>query len=66
MAIRKDLNEIKRYWSNCCIASSQIFLGIGAATLFTSSQVDSNRAFVVSLTLVLAVLFAMVGWRILK
>lgn len=61
------LSEQRKYWSQFCIASSQVFLGIAAAAVFTSQGIiDIGRMFVISLTLILSAILAIIGWSLIK
>ena len=53
------------YYSNLCVASSQVFLGVAAATLFTGS-IDFGKMLVVILNFVLAISIAILGRWLLK
>jgi len=53
----------KAYWANACIACSQVFLGIAAATLF-AGVIDITKAAVIACNLVLAFCFLILGWKL--
>ncbi len=55
----------EQYWSSVCITSSQVFLAIVAASIFTG-DLDLNRVFVILSNLILTIVCFYLGWRIIK
>lgn len=65
LSARKLSPKESLYWSNICIASSQVFLGIAAVTIFAGAF-DIYKFFVIVLNLILSISLGMLGWRIVK
>jgi len=53
------------YWSNLCIASAQVFLGIAGATLFTNPSLDFGTIIIVILNIILALSCAVTGRKVI-
>mgnify|MGYP001615623045 CR=1 FL=1 len=62
---KKFSTKEANYWSNVCITSSQVFLGIAAVTFF-AGVFDISKLIVIVLNSILALILWMVGWRIIK
>ena len=57
----EEESRVSPYWSSVCVTSSQVFLAVAVAYIFTGG-IDFDRGLVIILNLLLTVFCWQVGW----